>query len=224
MSDNLYPTSLRSDAETTEFIDRALNESRVKEMFTRKDMLERQLKHHKSVKKRWDRCALGLKISGGVVLGGTTIAGVICGTVMIPTLVIPIVAPNVPIIIGAIEGAVATTLVGFEVGVIRKKKAYHKEKIKLIQSYLDRASHYIEKARQDGIITMTEIEGFTKLMEECRGKLEGVVMDDFDITKLQKQLKKEVNKEAKEALKKEIIEERKEELRSKLAGNGQKRL
>ena len=185
-------------------------------MLEKKAALEKDLKHYKKLKSTWNRIDLGLKIGGGILVGSMTIAGVVCGVVVAPHLLIPILAPQVPIIIGAVEGGLATILIGLNIGVTSRKKKYHKEKCKIVQSYLDKIWLYIEKARQDSIITVVELEGFNKLIEEYCGRMNGIDGSiDIDLIKFQKDIKKKAQKN----LKKELIEERKQEYKSILTGN-----
>ena len=54
---------------------------------------------------------------------------------------------------------------------------------------------YIEKCKEDGIITLEEIEGFRKLMEEYKLGLESFgKTPEIDIEKLRKEVDKEVKK------------------------------
>ena len=95
---------------------------------------------------------------------------------------------------------------------IKKKKQKYINKCKIIQDYINKVYFYFEKARQDGVITLEELEGFNKLIKEFDINLENKnskeidVNDKFDITTLKKEAeleaKKEIAVEMKEKFKK----------------------
>jgi hypothetical protein len=210
----IYPSIpvIKSEQETNEIINQKINEGlhkeRIKEMISQRNELERDFKHHRRWKKYWNKFDLGIKVTGGILLGGTTIVGVLSG-IFIPGMLV------IPVIIGAVDVGVGTIFVGFELGVIRRKKNYHKEKCKLIKEYLDKSWHYIEGSRDDGIITLKEIEGYNMLMNEYRSKMEGIKNVDIDIIQLQKEVQKEAHSQVQELLKKQLVEKMVEEEQTK---------
>ncbi len=54
---------------------------------------------------------------------------------------------------------------------------------KLIQSYIDKTYYYIEKAREDQIITYEELIGFCKIMDDYQMELQGLKSPRLDLDK-----------------------------------------
>ena len=186
-----------------------LSKARINEMLNQKATMEKTIKHLKKIKTRWGRIDVGIKVSGVILAASGAVAGVIVGTISGP-LLIPIFVPSLPIIVGSLTAAETLITGGLVIGLTSKRKAYYREKIRIVQSYIDRMYLYIEKARSDNIITIEELEGFRRLMVEYENAMNGIKIDNFDFDKLNKDIKKEIRKE--------LIQEKKEELRAKLLG------
>lgn len=207
MYDLIYPNIpiIKSAEETKAILDKNLNHSRVQEMMSTKDNLGRELSHYIKLNKRWKHVGSVLKISTLTVVGVTGTAATVTSSLVVP--------PLVPIIIGAFTVAEPLLLGGFIMWAEKKKKKFN-AKCKILQSYLDRMYVYIEKVKQDGVITIEELEGFRHLVDECRSKLD--VSTDIDIDAIRKNARKEVQKDFQKKLKEDIIAQEKQELIGKL--------
>ena len=188
MSEDIYPD-----------INIQLNKSRIDTMFNKRQELEKQLHHYKKIKKRWGQFDTALKVSGTLLAGLGTVAGAAVGAIG----AVPIA---IPIIIGSLTAGEGIVTSGLVIGLTGKKKSAYRDRINLIQSFLDRMFVYIEKARQDNIITVEELEGFNKLMEEYQKEVETGLskwnISDSDYVKMKKEADKKVN----EVLKNQAIE------------------
>jgi hypothetical protein len=98
-------------------------------------------------------------------------------------------------------------------GFTTRKKKFYEEKCQLIRSYLDKLFYYMEKAREDGIITTDEIQGFRRIIEEYYQRKGSIYepqmkyLESKDFIKIQKAAKTEAKKELQENLKNQKKEE-----------------
>src|SRR5438093_9059515 len=205
----LYPL-IKSEDEVKDMIDKSLNESRIKEMHSQQASLEKDLKHYKKIKRRWNNADLALKITGTALACSGAIAGV-CVGVIAPPLLIPLFVPSLTIIVGVLTAAETGITSGFVIDLTSRKKAVYKKKCKITQGCLDRMYYYILKCNEDGIISVDEIVKFRKLVENYRLEINGVYDPDIDpdiFKEATKLAKKEIQKEAVEEMKKELINSR----------------
>jgi hypothetical protein len=195
MDDKISYPSLLSDKENYEV---AMNKSRIDEMSNKRHELERQLRHYIKIKKRWDKADSSLKITGTVLAGSMAVAGAVVSGLTVP-LTIPIV---IPITLGAITASETIITSGLVMGLTGRKKSFYREKINIIQSYLDKMFVYCEKVRQDGVITVEELEGFKHLMEEYQNTINSKISnEEYDYEKIKREAEKEAKKEAEKKLK-----------------------
>jgi hypothetical protein len=194
-STELYPSLLLSEKENYEA---AMNKSRIDEMSNKRLELDRQLKHYLKIKKRWDKADGSLKITGTILAGTSAVVGAVIAGLTVP-LTIPIV---IPIVLGAITAGETIITSGLVMGLTGRKKSFYREKINIIQSYIDKMFVYSEKARQDGVITVEELEGFKHLMEEYQNTINSRISnDEYDYEKIKREAEKEAKKEAEKKLK-----------------------
>ena len=208
-SENIYPV-IKTEEATEQMIDKALNNSRIKEMLNQRDALVKDLKHYTKLNKRWKRVDLWFKLTGVIIIGATGISAAIAGTVIAPGLLIPVLYPAVPIVLGVLSGTESIILSGIVMGLTGRKKTKYDKKCKIIQSYLDKMFYYIEKARDDNIITFQELEGFRTIVELYKKEIDSNntehdtnILDIKDIRKA----KIEADKVVKELLKKDLTAE-----------------
>jgi hypothetical protein len=204
----LYPRII-SEQETDKIIqdriNRELNQQRIKEMMNKKLELERQLKHYVKMKNRWGRVDVGIKITGIGLAAGGAVVGVVVGVVA-PPLMISLLAPAAPIVVGSLTAVETLITGGLVIGLTSRKKSFYREKIRIIQSYIDKMYLFMQKAQQDGVITIEEIESFHKLMIEYDNAIRGIKTEEFEFEKFHKEIKKESDK----LLKKDLIQLEKE--------------
>jgi len=203
-SENIYPLIV-SEQETKLYIDKMVdknvNEFRIKEMMSQKMSLEKDLHRYKKLLRRWKKADAILTIGGVMSLG--------LNEILIIGIPFAGVAPIFLPILGVVGIAEAILFSGLVMGLTNKKKTFYLKKCKIIQSYIDKTYYYIEKAREDQIITYEELIGFRKIMDDYRMELQGLQSPSLDIDKLkktvEKEAKKEIQLEMKESLKQELL-------------------
>jgi len=194
---SLYPIIQSKESEL-------LLQSRVKEMLDKKLELEKELKHYAKIRKNWTRIDSTLKISA-IILAISTSAAV---SVVIPMAVTFIIPTTV-----AVASATSVLAIeGFVFRVSSRKKRLYRERCELIQSYLNKMFVYIEKCKDDSIITIEELEGFHRLMYEYTTDTNRL---KSDYSKVEKQALSEAKKEMKIELKETFKEKEKNEIRSR---------
>ena len=153
---------------------------------------------------------MGIKICGIALAATGAVASIVVGTMSGP-LLIPILVP----IVGVLTASETILTGGLVLGLTSRRKAYYREKCNLIRSYVDRMYLLTEKCKQDGVITLEELESFRHLMDEYHKEVNGIKAPEFDIDKLQKDIHKELQRDIKKE-RKELVEEMKEKQKSQL--------
>lgn len=148
-SDSLYPnlTDLLTDRDR----------DRAKFMLDKRKDIERQLTHYKKVKNKWGKLDTAIKAIGLILVFGTTIAGVIIGTAGLAA----------PLILGVLAGVAAGETVlseSISIGLTSRKKVHFRQRYEVINSYLNKLHIYFEKCRNDGVISIEELEGFNLMV------------------------------------------------------------
>lgn len=212
---NLYPNiKLATQEETKKLVEESKHPDRLREMNNTREQIKRELNDFKRKKKHWNRIDKAVKITGVVVIAGTGIAATICGTVIMPALVIPIVTEGIALGLGLAAGAESVIIGGLTLGWIDKKKKHYKEKIRIAQSHIDKMYYFTQTANDDHIITLDELNGFRRIMDNYRMEIEKLKTPQFDFEKFRKEVRKDAKKEAKKEVKEELKEELKSQLRS----------
>jgi hypothetical protein len=169
--------------------------------------LKERSNHYSKVAKKWNTASKVLEgVSVTVLILGeisaTAVASVITGGIALPAF-IPIILSSASLAELGISKITKHILMD-------KRKEKYKKKAKLYDDYINRVWLYYERARQDGIISMEELEGFIKLVEELESKLESENNFDanLDMQSLRKQaeleVKREKNQEQLDRLKNEV--------------------
>jgi len=186
----LFPTTLRTEKQTFEMIDVALNKSRIDEMFNKRDELHRRLCHLKKMKCRWGEADICLKITGIIAAGTGIVAGAVTA-ILTPPLI-------VPMLVAALTAGESVLTSGLIIGLTSSKKSYYRERIRAIQSCLDKMFVYIQKCQLDHIISIEELEGFRNLFEsQYQNGIEKINVD-YDYEKLKKEAKNAADKQVKD--------------------------
>ena len=193
-----------------------LSYARIKEIQAKRHELEMNLKHYKKMLKRWKKIGNTLRISGIIIVGGCTATTIVLGFGTFSTpLILGIMAG-----IGGVGGFLSESLA---LGLVKKKIAIFSKKIEHIQEYISKSWYLFNKIKEDGIVTLQEIEEFGKLMGEYEKGIsaEDPVDDSMDKEyiklreSLRPQVEKEAKKDVKEVLKNEMIQELKQKYMSK---------
>ena len=188
-----------------------LYKQRSDKIITEIKRLQEQSKHYAKVSKKWNKASRILEEICDVSIGLTFVSVAVISSILTSGIAIPlfILIPisSVPLVeLGVLKTTKHTLM--------KKRKEKYQQKSKLIADYINRVWLYYEKARQDGIISVEELEGFIKIINELQAKLD----NDFsgydgslDLMSLRKQAEVEVKKE----MNKEYMEKLKQELRQK---------
>jgi hypothetical protein len=153
--------------------------------------LKERSSHYSKVAKKWNTAS---KILEGVsitvlILGeisATTVASVITAGIALPVFI--------PIILSTTSLAELGILKTTKHMLMNKCREKYTRKAKLYDEFINRVWLYYERARQDGIISMEELEGFIKLVEELESKLEAE-NSSINNDSLRKQAELEVKRE-----------------------------
>jgi hypothetical protein len=206
MTTNIYP-SLEDSPERV-----ALYKQRSDKIIYEIKQLQDKSKHYVKLAKRWTTASSTIEhvsdISVGIAFVSISVLlSLITAGIAIPA-VIPLVIAGAPIIeLG--------TLKGVKLSLIKKKRNKYAKKASLIKDYINRLWIYHEKAKQDGIISVDELEGFIKLINELDSKLE-TGFSEYESSGLNlATLRKQAEAEVKNELNQEYIEKIKQEMRAK---------
>src|SRR5829696_5299724 len=194
----LYPAIPSLETNTINI--KQLSDARVNEMMNKKKELEKELRHYVKVRKHWTRLDSCIKIIGTFAAVTASLGATVTATIS----GVPFIVPAILAGIAAVDGALTEIVV---VGWTSRKKKIFRERCELIQSYMDKMYIYTEKCKQDGIISIEELEGNRKLIEEYNNaiRVEKSIKNrkEYDYEKMEREVHREVNKD----LKKELISE-----------------
>lgn len=190
-----------------------LNKARIDEMKLQLEILKKDEGRYRKLVRRWKNTANALTYTSIVLVG---ITGLASGIILIPALAVPllipiILAPSGSLGVAFLEG-INKKLCSTSIDKLEKKSA-------LVKSYIDKIYYYTQKAYNDGIITVEEIEGFHKILDEYREAIKG--MGDGQMPSIDKKLQKKAQLQADKEANEIFLQQMKEEfLRSRLNGNG----
>ena len=154
-----------------------LNLERAKNMVEKINNLEKQLVHYKKMEKRWKRFGQIIRITN------LTISGVIAGDVGVLAIITTqgvAIPPIVMALLGGYSAVETSVLEAMNIGIISKTKRKFSMKCQVIQDLINKVYFYYEKARQDGIITLEEIEEFNKLCNDFDRKISKIQFADTE--------------------------------------------
>ena len=167
MTESIYPV-LKDHSEVDDIINKNLNRQRAQKIVDKIKDLEKQLEHYRKVSARWKKSGKVIRITNLALTG--IVSGAVATLAILATTGIAI-----PIVVTAVLGGYAviqsSTLEGMNVGMIKRKNHKYKEKCNIIQSHIYKMNFYYEKARQDGVITLDELEGFNRLVAQFESEI-----------------------------------------------------
>jgi hypothetical protein len=219
MTENIYPI-LKDYKDVDDIISKNLNRQRAHRIVDKIKDLEKQLEHYQKVSARWKKSGKIIRISNLALTG--IVSGAVATLAILSTTGIAI-----PIVVTAVLGGYAviqsSTLEGMNVGMIKRKSHKYKEKCNTIQSHIYKMNFYYEKARQDGVITLDELDGFNKLVadfekEIATTEVSGIEHGDaIDMATLKHDAEIEAKVEAQNEIKLKLKNEAKLKLLSSVA-------
>jgi flagellar motor component MotA len=214
MSASIYPP-VTSDLELKMIINNNLNSERARKIIDKIKHLQNQYDHYKKVQKRWKVCSkivrvLNLTIAGSIAAAVGVLAIITTQGIAVPPLLIAI--------LGGYSAIETSVMEGMNIGIIKKKKHKFSGKCQIIQDSINKLYFYYEKARQDGIITIEELEGFEKIYKQFDRSINKVISKEnenkFDMDAIRKEAEDEAKHELATELKEKLKNEAKQKLRS----------
>lgn len=187
-SKNLYPDI---QTYTTYSADPLI--TRQKYMIEKQQELQNKLNHYKKLRSKWSKADSTLKTLGVVITALSSLIAVVT------TIAFPVAL--VPTIFSIVAGINSLLTGGTVIGLTGKKKSQFKQKIEVINNYLNKLYIFFEKSKNDQDITVDEIQNFTNIYNEFQKALESP-MQNAEYTK--KEIKQAKNL-AKKSLEKERI-------------------
>ena len=170
----LYPI-IKTANEVNEMVENKINESlkaeRLNHMKKEEENLENLLRRYEGIKKHWGKADSIVKIIGTVIafLSGisliltTTLGGF--GFIPLATLTI------IDSILLSTTTLSSFTTVFVSMRYTKRKKKAFRARVKLIEEYKNKVFYFMQKAREDGIITIDELKQFDSLIAEFKNKL-----------------------------------------------------
>ena len=139
-------------------VEKNLSDARVKEIQSKRDMLNKDLIHYNKILKRWKRCNSVLKGISVVILTGNTMGSMVTEIGMfLSPLFVAIIAG-----FGASENVITNSLL---LALVKKKQHKYKKRIAHIHEYISKSWYLFEKIRSDGVISLQEVNDFRVLIE-----------------------------------------------------------
>ena len=162
MSENNYPV-IKTSEEVKDLINQNLNRQRAQKIIDKINILEKQLEHYQKVSKRWKQVSKFIRVSNLVLTGIVSGTVATLGILTTAGIAFPVV---VTAILGGYTVIQSSVLEGMNVGIIKRKKQRFSDKCNIFRNYIDKMHFYYEKARQDNVITLDELEGFNRIVVE----------------------------------------------------------
>ena len=227
--ERVYPL-IKTEEEVNEIvknkINKDLNIERLNHMIKEEKILEDLLIRYNRVKKSWGKADSIVKISGILIVisGGASLIILTClGGVGLIAASSMIIAQSVLIGIESLNGFITTML---SMRWTKRKKKEFRERIKLIEEYKNKLFYYTQKVREDGIITIDELQRFDLLLNEFNNKLLELkfkqTKQDYNMIKnmsnpgtykLSEKETKKINKELQKEMKQELMFKTKQEIK-----------
>src|SRR3981189_1028401 len=119
------------------------------------------LKHYKKILKRWKKIGNVPRISSIIIVGGCSVTTIVLGVGAFSNpLILAIMAG-----VGGVEGIFSEALV---LGGVKKKITKFSKKVECIQEYISKSWYLFNKIKEDGIVTLQEVDDFGKLMDQMK--------------------------------------------------------
>ncbi len=217
MSEGIYPP-IRSEHEVKLLINNNLNSERAQKIIDKIKYLQNQYDHYKKVQKRWKACGKIVRVFNLTMASSLAAAVGVLAIISTQGIAVP---PLLIAILGGYSAIETSVMEGLNIGIIKKKKYKFIKKCQIIQDSINKLYFYYEKARQDGIITIEELEGFNKIYKHIDKSINNVITlendNKFDMESIRKEAEDEAKHELATELKEKLKNEAKQKLRSTVA-------
>ena len=175
MNDQLYPKIVKEE-ELTDLINKSKNKDRLNMMNREIEILKTQKDKYMKIKKNYTKYDNLLRNTFTCLSTVAAITTITISTIT-PFGIIPVVTGSVltavfggiPIIKSVVSKAITSNFT-------TKRKSFFEERIFLVNEYLNKLYYYVEKVKDDGIITIDELDKFNKLLSEYTIKINDIKM------------------------------------------------
>ena len=198
-TNKIYPTApLNNSGVFPSLLVNELNQERLDEMNEKYREMHKTLRHYTKLEKRWTKANNILKLSALTLGVGTSVLACLASSgLVLPLEVIAVSATSVltsSMIVGTSLGAVgALELIISKIitsTFTSKRKKYYHNKVLIVKKYIDHAYIFIEKARNDRMITLKELEDFRAILHNLTNELERANKgDEKEVLKLIQDIK-----------------------------------
>lgn len=213
MAEQIYPI-IKNDSEVQDIINKKLNTQRAQKIIDHINALQKQYDHYHKIDKRWHKFGKAIRLINLTLSGSIAGAVAVLGILLTQGITIPLVVMGV---LGGYSTIETTILEGLNIGLIKKKKHKFSEKCNIIKEYINKMYFYYQKAIDDGVVTLDELEGFNKLVADFESFINNIKRSDIVTDKIDMLvLKKEAEIMAKEEVAIEMKEKLKQEAKLKL--------
>ena len=135
-----------------------INKVRISYMLDQIKVIEKDLKHYQKLCKRYKRINLVLKVLGFSIGGVVLVGGTIIGIILTDGIIIPLIFAGS----GALETIIPQ---GTSIFIVKSKHKFQ-EKADNCKSYLDKLFIFMERAKEDKVISIDELSDFQKILNE----------------------------------------------------------
>jgi hypothetical protein len=161
-----------------EYLHEEIDITRIREMMREQKVLYNELQNCKKEKHKLIKAFNLIKYGGGGILILMSVAGIVLVPLSLGVIALPLECV-------ALGGAVATSAI---LEVLDRYIKVKRNRSKIIQMYLDRLYVYVQKAKEDKVISHQEIDGFRKIIDEYRKEKDRLHVD-VDVKKIEREVK-----------------------------------
>ena len=166
----IYPKIVQ-ETEVNDLINKSKNTDRLKHMLREQTLLEEKLIKYNKIKDRWNKADVTIKITGTILIFISTSLAIISGVIGSLGVLTPVVSGVLAAIFSGLSLFKASMIEILSIGLTSKRKRFYQQRIELVKEYINKFFYYFEKCKEDGIITIEELQNFDKLLEEYNNKI-----------------------------------------------------
>ena len=208
---SLYPSLPTENDATLKLMDK-LSQQRCEIIKKQVQELEEKAKHYEKLRKKWSKALTGIRIIGTGFGSLITFAGAAIAIVTSSGTLIPLIVPSVIASAGAIQTASSEIAA---LTFIKNRIKKYREKVKLIDKFVNRLYHFYLRAIEDAKITPSEMEEFYKIIDAFKSETEKS-NDENEIAFDLNTIRQAANAEAKKEAATEVMEKMKQKEKARL--------
>lgn len=176
--------------------EKQLYQLRIDEINKRKNDLQILYNHYNKIKKRWNTANNVIKYSGLTVAGAAAITACVLSSGLVLTLYPTIIVGGIVTSATGIDLVLTKILTNSFTG---KRRRNYAKKASIVKNYQNKIFIYTEKIRNDGIITVQELEGFRLLFTEMENELNINTNNDKNFLEIKKEIMNSLNRELRDS-------------------------